>query len=292
MGDPMPHKHLHEANRQSWNAAVVAHNSHKKDQAGFLRDGGCTLHSEEIELLGDIGGRRLLHLQCNAGQDSLSLAQRGAIVTGVDISDEAIDLACRLSIESGIPATFHRADVYDWLDAAVAADERYDIAFCSYGAICWLSDLDRWAAGLARLLTPNGHFVTVDYHPVSMMFNERFELAYPYFESGEPLIWAEGITDYVPQAGEALAPSGFVEGVRDFANPHPVHEFQWSIASIITALLRAGLTIERFEEYPYANGAKVFDNMRVAPGRRMYPPEHLPSLPMMFALTARCFAVG
>ena len=36
-------KDLHEANRLSWNAATQAHNSHKIDQAGFLRRGGSTL---------------------------------------------------------------------------------------------------------------------------------------------------------------------------------------------------------------------------------------------------------
>ncbi|MFQ5494297.1 MAG: class I SAM-dependent methyltransferase [Phycisphaerae bacterium] len=288
----MSHKKLREANRRSWNAAVVAHNSHKKDQAGFLRGGGSTLFPEEIELLGDIRGKRLIHLQCNAGQDSLSLAQRGAVVTGVDISDEAIDFARRLSADAGIPATFHRADVYDWLDAAVDGDDRFEIAFCSYGAICWLSGLDRWAVGLAGVLESGGRFVTVDYHPVSMMFNERFELTYPYFGGGEPLTWAEGVTDYVAKAGEVLAPSGSVEGVRDFKNPCPVHEFQWDMASIITALLKAGLTVQRFVEYPYANGARIFDAMREAPAGRMYPPERLPSMPMMFGLTASLVGAG
>ena len=110
----------HEANRLAWNAATAAHNSHKQDQAGFLRRGGSTLFPEEVGLLGDIAGRRLLHLQCNAGQDTLSLAKLGAVATGVDISDEAIQFARKLSADSGIPAAFHRADVYDWL--AEAAD--------------------------------------------------------------------------------------------------------------------------------------------------------------------------
>ena len=83
-------KDLHEANRLSWNAATQAHNSHKIDQAGFLRRGGSTLFAEELALLGDVRGLRIAHLQCNAGQDSLSLAALGALVTGVDISDEAI----------------------------------------------------------------------------------------------------------------------------------------------------------------------------------------------------------
>lgn len=279
-------KRVHEANRQSWNAATVAHNSHKRDQAGFLRRGGTTLFPEEIELLGDVVGRRLLHLQCNAGQDTLSLAQLGAILTGVDISDDAIEFARELSAESGIPATFHRANVYDWLEVARDRGERFDIAFSSYGSICWLSDLERWAAGISTLLAPGGRFVTVDFHPVSMMFNERFELTYPYFGEGQPIKWDEGISDYVAMSGPALAPSGFQEGVRDFKNPHPVYEFQWHIGAILAAWLKSGLRIEQFREYPYANGARLFENMREHPGRRMFPPENLPNVPLMFGLVA------
>src|SRR3712207_1036709 len=123
----------HEANRLSWNAATRAHNSHKGDQARFLRDGGDTLFPAELELLGDLRGRKLLHLQCNAGQDSLSLVNHGADVVGVDISDEAISAARMLSRDSNIPARFDRADIYDWLPAARARGERFDVIFASYG---------------------------------------------------------------------------------------------------------------------------------------------------------------
>src|SRR5688500_7390031 len=131
----MPRKELHEDNRLAWNAATLAHNSHKADQATFLREGGSTLFDTELELLGDIAGKSLVHLQCNAGQDSPSLARRGATVTGVDISAEAITCARQLSADSGIPATFVRADVYDWLAAAAQQMARYDPIFSSYGAI-------------------------------------------------------------------------------------------------------------------------------------------------------------
>jgi 2-polyprenyl-3-methyl-5-hydroxy-6-metoxy-1,4-benzoquinol methylase len=97
---------MHEANRQSWNAATQAHNSHKRDQATFLRNGGSTLRDEELALLGDIAGKTLLHLQCNSGQDSLSLAARQAEVTGVDISDEAISQAVRSRVTPGLPPSF------------------------------------------------------------------------------------------------------------------------------------------------------------------------------------------
>ncbi len=286
MNEPTSNRQLHEVNRQSWNAATAAHNSHKADQAGFLRGGGSTLFPEEVELLGDVDAKRLLHLQCNAGQDTLSIAQLGAIVTGVDISDEAVTFAKALSAESGISADFHRDDVYDWLNAARKRGERFDIVFCSYGAICWLSDLNLWAVGLSELLEPGGRFVTVDFHPVSMMFNERLELTYPYFGEGKPLTWNEGVGDYVARSGEALAPSGFTKGVSEFKNPHPVHEFQWHIGAILTALLRSGLRIAQFREYPYSNGAKLYDNMIERSGRRTFPPDDVPSMPLMFGIVA------
>lgn len=86
-------KALHELNRLSWNTATAAHNSHKGDQAAFFRDGGSTLFPKERELPGDVTGLRLLHLQCNVGQDTPSLVRDGAEATGVDICDEAIGFA-------------------------------------------------------------------------------------------------------------------------------------------------------------------------------------------------------
>ncbi|MCD2105892.1 methyltransferase domain-containing protein [Rhodococcus erythropolis] len=115
-----------EMNRLSWNAATVAHNSHKGDQAQFFRNGGSTLFPEEVALLGEIAGSSILHLQCNSGQDSLSLAALGANVTGVDLSDSAIDFARTLSADSGIAAEFERGEVSGWLREAAAARRKFD----------------------------------------------------------------------------------------------------------------------------------------------------------------------
>ncbi len=281
-----PDKQLHEENRLSWNAATEAHNSHKRDQAGFLRAGGSTIFPEEMELLGDLNGKRLVHLQCNAGQDSLSLVRLGADVTGVDISDTAIDFAIRLSSDSGLPATFVRADVYDWLDAAAAQNDQFDIVFCSYGAICWLSDLHQWAKRIEAILKPGGRLVAVEFHPFSYIFDEDWNLAYTYFAEGKAYTWEDGIHDYVKDSGENLTPSGYEEGVSDFVNPHRVHEFSWGIGEIVTALAQAGLRIEELREYPYSNGAKLFTEMQEMPGKRMYPPADHPSLPLMYGLVA------
>jgi SAM-dependent methyltransferase len=280
-------KELHEANRLSWNAATVAHNSHKGDQAAFLRQGGSTLFPEELELLGDISGAALVHLQCNAGQDSLSLAQLGATVTGVDISDEAIACAQRLSADSGIPATFIRADVFDWFDAVANGAQRFDIVFYSYGALCWISDLFAWARGVASVLRKGGRVVGVEFHPFAWMFDPDWNLRYDYFRGGIPLDDAEGVNDYVAASGQALVPWGFEPGESEFQNPHSAHEFQWGIGEIITALLAAGLTLEALREYPYANGALLFNRMRELAGRRWAPPDGVPSLPLMYGIVAR-----
>jgi len=276
----------HEQNRRSWNHATRAHNSHKGDQAAFLRGGGSTLFPEEVELLGDVRGKRLVHLQCNAGQDTLSLARLGAEATGVDISDEAIDFARRLSAESGIPATFERADVYAWLAEAARAGRRFDLAFSSYGAVCWLTDLPAWARGIAGVLAPGGRFVLVEFHPAAMMYDEELRLRFPY-SSREPIEYEEGVGDYVAFSGDGLIAGEWTEGVRDFRNPHRSYDFQWGVAEVVQALIGAGLRIDALREWTYSNGCTPFRGMRSEPGRRFRMPEAYPDLPLMYGVSAR-----
>jgi SAM-dependent methyltransferase len=283
---PAARRRLHEGNRLSWNEATKAHNSHKADQAKFLREGGNKLFPEEIALLGDVRGKTVLHLQCNSGQDTLSIARLGGIVTGVDISDEAIAFARKLSQDSGLPGTFHRADVYDWLDDAAKGDERWDIVFCSYGAIIWLSDLGTWAKRIAAVLRPGGRFVTVEFHPVEMMFEIDSSHRFPYSTHGQPMTWEDGIGDYVAESGPSLTPSGWLDGVQDYKNPHPAHEFHWGTAEIITALLDAGLLLEHFREYDYAT-FKMFTDMVELPGRKWGLPDGKPNMPLMYSIAAR-----
>lgn len=274
---------LHEANRLSWNAATRAHNSHKRGQAEFLRAGGSTLFPEERALLGALEGKRLVHLQCNAGQDSLSLAALGARVTGVDLSDEALAFAAQLSADSGLAAEFVCADVLDWL---AETEQRFEVAFSSYGAVGWLCDLDAWARGICRVLEPGGLFVYVEFHPLVWSLDESFRFAGdPYFSPGR--VFTEPVSDYVGRSGALLAPSGFEEGDASFTNPHPAHSFQWTLGEQLTALASAGLVLERLEEYPFANGCRLLPSLVEREGRRLYPPEGVALPPLMFGLRAR-----
>lgn len=277
---------VHEANRQSWNAATAAHNSHKRDQAEFLRRGGSTLFAEELDMLGPLDGCRLAHLLCNCGQDTLSLAARGAEVLGVDISDEAIEFARQLSRDSGIAGRFERADVYEWLAEAAGQEQKFDRVFCSYGALVWLSDIEVWARGVAAILRPGGVFAAVEFHPLLLTLEQDWTPRYPYFGSGRAVRTA-GVPDYVAEAGGALAPSGWQAGVRDFVNPHPDFTYPWSLSQVLGALLRAGLTIERFEEYPYSNGGYTLDGMIQDDKGRFWPPSDRPQWPLMYGLRLR-----
>ena len=234
----------HQLNRLSWNAATVRHNLHKGDQAKFHREGGSTLFPEEVNLLGDIRGKQLLHLQCNCGQDTISIAsQLGAEVTGVDISDEAIRFAGELSRESEIPAEFHRADLFDWCEDPGVP--KFDVVFSSYGATCWLSDLERWGRCVENVLKPGGRLVFVEFHPVALMFDESggWRLKYDYM-GGEAVHEPEGVGDYVGEdcaAPQSLEGGSEVDAPTDqFQNPHPAVGYCWGVSDHVGALLKAG----------------------------------------------------
>lgn len=275
---------MHQQNRLSWNEATRAHNSHKADQGSFLREGGSTLFPEEIALLGDVTGQSVLHLLCNSGQDSLSIARLGAAVTGVDISDVAIATAQALSAASGIRADFHRADALDWLDEAQKRDAGYDIAFLSYGAICWISCLDEFMQKTADVLKDDGRLILMEFHPILSKLNPDGTLRASSFSGAVPTK-DDGVDDYVRYSGHGLVPSGYLPGEEDFQNPEPNWLFYWNMGEILAAVTSAGFHIEAFEEFPYANGYCPFISPSDKGERRFGTPEGVADLPLMFGLT-------
>ncbi len=280
----MPNRAHHQLNRLSWNEGTKAHNSHKGDQAAFFRAGGNTLFPEEMNLLGDINGKTLLHLQCNSGQDTLSIANHlGARVTGVDISDEAIRFARQLSQDSNIAATFIRADIYDFFEDN---QQHFDLVFSSYGAVVWLSDLQAWSQGIKSCLAAGGRFLLVDFHPALAMFDEAWRLKYDYM-GGIIYEFESGVGDYIALTGAAAEIDQLETGVRDFHNPYPGVEYQWGIAELVTSLIEAGLTLTHLHEYNYSNGFKPIPDMRDLGNRRYATADHLPrNIPLMFSLVA------
>jgi SAM-dependent methyltransferase len=191
-----------------------------------------------------------------------------------------------LSERADIPARFERADVYDWLADAARRGRRFDAVYSSYGVVCWLSELEAWASGIAAVLKPGGRFVLVEFHPAAEVFDRGWKPVCGYPAGGEPVCLEEGVGDYVGQAGGGLTPAGFSDGVRGFENPEPCQLFRWGLGEVVTALAASGLRISVFEEYPYSNGERHFSGMRELPGGRMVPPESAPAVPLMYGVRA------
>ncbi|MBC8073016.1 MAG: class I SAM-dependent methyltransferase [Deltaproteobacteria bacterium] len=266
--------------RRSWNVATRNHNAHKGDQAARLAAGEELLFEEELALLGDLEGRTLVHLQCNSGQDSLCLARLGARVTGVDLSDEAIAFAQGLSERSGIPATFVRSELVAWMEQT---EQRFELAFASYGAVGWLPDISAWARGVARILVPGGRLVYVEFHPLVWSFGDDQRLCRDDYFQREPFI--EPVGDYVADSGDALGAIGSQpRGHNDIDAP----SWQWTFADVLDALAQAGLVIERVQEYPWSNGCRVNPGLvRLEGTRRWVWPEGVARVPLMFGIRAR-----
>jgi SAM-dependent methyltransferase len=223
-----------QINRRLWNERTAAHlTTDFYDMAAF-RAGASSLKPPELAAVGPVEGQSLLHLQCHFGQDSLSWARLGAQVTGVDLSDVAIETARRLAQELALPAQFLACDLYE---VPQQLPTQFDVVVSTYGTIGWLPDLDRWAAVVAQALKPNGRLVLVEFHPVLWMFDDAFtHFAYSYFNTG-PII--------------TQTPGSYAAPGLDSTHSQ---EIGWnhSLAEVIGALHRQGLSLDWFEEYPYS----------------------------------------
>src|SRR5262249_14316808 len=178
-----------KTNLARWNEITAIHaQSAFYNVEGFKR-GQSSLRSIEVDELGDVAGKTLLHLQCHFGLDTLSWARRGAHVTGVDFSEPAIAQAQALARQNNLHPRLLRADV---LDLAGRLSGPFDIVFTSYGVLCWLPDLRRWAEVIAHFLKPGGTFYMVETHPFATVLGEKKDtkeltIAYPYFHEPEPI---------------------------------------------------------------------------------------------------------
>ncbi len=230
----MPDLHEYTAhNRRAWNEiAAVRHR--KWPAAEFFAAGGSTLDPPVIEAAGDVTGRALLHLQCATGEDTLSWAVAGASATGVDISDAQIALAGRKAADAGLAVRFVAADVYALPDDLQQGT--FDLVFTGGGAIVWLPDIARWAEVVAAALRPGGRLILHEEHPLAgcLWYSDgQLRIASDYFGRARPER-EQGWSHFA--GGEDAAETKW--------------EFSWPLGDVVTALARAGLRIERLEEFP------------------------------------------
>ncbi len=270
-----------ELNRAHWDEATELHGRGNVYGIEDFKAGLCRLHRVEVEEVGDVRDKRLLHLQCHFGIDTLSWARRGARVTGADFSPEGIRRAKALAAETSLPAEFVCSDLYS-LRQNFDAPGAFDIVYASYGVLNWLPDLDGWAAVIAHYLKPGGFFYIVESHPAARMFPidedmpkaKTFRPFFSYFHDPAGIRWPAG-TDYADASA-----------VHQVAS----HEWQHTLSDIINALIRKGLAIEFVHEFPYCawpNVAGSVEIERFSSSHGYFAPPDQPPLPLMFSLRAR-----
>jgi len=226
------------ANRANWDDRVPLHEQAYGLAAYDDPEHRSDVVTDDLPVLapflpgGSLDGLDVCHLQCHLGTDTISLAREGARLTGVDFSAPALAAAARLAERVGAEVTWVETDV---LDARSAVSGDFDVVYTSIGTICWLADLDRWAAQVSALLRPGGLFYLRDGHPALYALDEsapELVVRYRYFGDGTAQQWDDAGT-YVGD--------GAVAHPRTYEWPHPVSE-------VVNALLRAGLRLRRLDE--------------------------------------------
>lgn len=229
--------HYFKTNKATWNQKVKVHANSDMYNMEAFKNGKTSLMPYEIDGLGNVSGKSLLHLQCHFGQDTLSLSRLGAQCTGVDLSDEGIKLARSLNDELLLNAKFICCNV---LDTSHFIKETFDIVFTSYGVIGWLPDLKPWGKMIAERLKKGGTFYMAEFHPIVWMFDylkEKPIMTYGYMQ--EDVIYEEYQGTYANQESKIMS-----------------KEYGWNhgLSEVINALTEAGLHIDylkEFDESPY-----------------------------------------
>ena len=259
-------------NKARWSEVVEIHaRAPFYRVAEFLR-GEDVLYPIERAEIGPLGGKRVLHLQCHLGLDTLCLARRGAIATGLDFSPQAIAKAEELSRTAGIPARFVEGNVYD-TPRLIA--ERFDVVYVTWGAICWLPDIARWAEVVAEMLAPGGFLYLLEGHPYAHVLEQAeasdpLVATYDYFQGATPLIFHEAASYADPDAKVVNRES---------------HEWNHPIGAILNALIRAGLALEWLHEHDNL-AWRLYKCLEEGPDRMFRLPAGRPKLPLAFSLKA------
>ena len=264
------------ANRARWDELVAVHLGPRGQDLSALRAGRGRLNPIEEAELPPVAGRRILHLQCHIGADSLALAQRGAEVVGLDFSPAAIAAARRLAAELDLAdrARFVEAELYD-APRAIPPPHDFDLVYVTWGALCWLPDIAAWAKIVAAMLRPGGSLYLAEAHPAAYVFDDATRTGdgmpgwfAPYF--GRAPITMDNPNDYID-------PEARLEHSREVTWLHP-------LADILGALRGAGLSLDWLHEHDTIPW-RMFEIL-VEDGAGLWRWPDKPWLPLAFSLGA------
>ena len=242
------------------------------EQSVFYRSGGGGLEEFEWNDLGSVEGLDVFHPQCHIGTDTLSLAERGARVVGLDFSANATAAAARLAEAAGLGERVEwvTGDAYDSVEAV--GGRNFDLVYTGKGALCWLPDMARWAAVMWKLCRPGGLLYVSEFHPVQDML----EVDTTEFER-----------DYFPVGGDV-----YDDGSGSYAEPDAATvnnvtvDFIHPLSEVTQHLLDAGFRLELMREFPFT----VYRRWPFLEEREQgvfCMPDDRPQLPLMYSLRLR-----
>ena len=228
----------------------------------------------DIPLLGEVDGLEGVHLQCHIGTDTVSLARRGATMTGLDFSGESLAQARALAEQTGADVDFVQSDVYSAVDAL--GRERFDFVFTGIGALCWLPDVRRWAQVVHDLLRPGGFVFIREGHPMLWAMDESVDddlvAGYPYFEVPAP-VTDEHDGTYLP--------------VDTTFRAEVSHSWNHGLGETVMALLDTGMTLDLLAEHDSCPWEALPGKMREDADGEWRLLEHPERLPLTYTLRAR-----
>jgi SAM-dependent methyltransferase len=270
----MDEQSMIQANQANWDARVpvhVASEFYRRDAAYWFAD-------YEWTDLGALDGRDVVHLQCHLGTETIEFARRGARVTGLDISSASVQAARQVAADAGTDADFVQADVHDAVD--VLGPERFDIVYTGKGALPYVPDLDRWARIGHGLLRPGGRIYVVEFHPLLISLGTTPR---PDDDSGGELRLR---ADYLAGRGARQRDSDrtYTDGPT-LQTATVSYEWAHGVGELVSALLGAGLRIDRLretDEIPWQR----WPTMRRTDRGWWRLPDESPRIPLLYALLA------
>lgn len=264
---------LMDINKKFWNERAVIHEDSEYYNLKGIENGHNSLLEYEVNELGDIKGKSIIHLQCHIGTDTISLARLGADVTGVDYSNTAIDVAEKLNKKCNTKCDFICSNVYDI--EQILNGKKFDIVYVNFGAITMLPDLDKWASIIYNILNDNGFLYLNELHPVSAVLDVDKPLFVGDYFSKEPRMFIEK--------------GSYAEGVDDRFDSDTVNNeiIVWdrSLGEIISTISNHGLKIEYVHEFAgYVD--KRFHYQEKSKDGLWYAGNGMPNTPATFSIKA------
>ncbi len=258
-------------NRRHWDERVPLHLQGTFYNVADFQHRPDVLRSFEVAEVGDVSGKRLLHLQCHLGLDTLSWAGRGASVVGVDFSEPAVRAAQDLADNLGISARFVAADVYDTVEALNEAT--FDVVYTGIGALCWLPDLSAWAQVVRRLLAPDGFVYLAEFHPFT----------YTLDDEGRTVV-----ADYFNEGPHLVADPGSYASPEAATRHNATVQYQHRLGTVVSAIASAGLRLEFLHEHDLTLFPRFTTLVPSADGFRL--PADQARIPLMYSLRASAAA--